>query len=120
MDFGTWTEAVADSRRYEPGEVTPPEQWCNRVFIAENMRPSGAGGGSIELTCRFYDRDHRACRAYAQRPAMCSGYPWYGREPDGSKPAYGQCSYLLDVPPPERPEGSRPLIPLTAVHGPSA
>jgi hypothetical protein len=87
------------------------------VFIAANMRPARAADGHIELDCRFYDREHMACRAYDHRPAMCSGYPWYGREPDTSR-LYGQCSFLLDVPPSERPEGSRPLIPLTVVTSP--
>jgi Fe-S-cluster containining protein len=114
MDFGTWSEAVEDARRYGPGEVTPPGQWANRVFVAANLRPVGAGGGKVDLACRFYDRAHMACRAYDQRPPMCSGYPWYGRDPEPSN-APLCCSYLLDVAPSERPAGSWPLIPLTVI-----
>ena len=116
LDFEVWTQAVADARRHDPGECEfrPREQWENRVFVAANLRPVRTRGDKIELECRFYDREHAACRAYGRRPPMCSGYPWYGRDPEPGW-AYRQCSYLLDVPPAERPAGSRPLIPLTVV-----
>lgn len=115
MNFHTWTGAVTDARLYEPGEFTSPGQWTNRVFIAANLRPVGAGDGMVELECRFYDRDHMACRAYDQRPPMCSDYPQYGRDPDPANMPLC-CSYLLDVPPSERREGSWPLIPLTVIN----
>lgn len=116
MDFAVWSEAVAVARRFEAGDVTPAGQWANRVFLAANTRAIGVRDGQVMLECRFFDRDHQECRAYDRRPPMCSGFPWYGREPEPGRLMYGQCSYLLDVAASERPEGSRPLIPLTVAN----
>ena len=47
---------------------------------------------------------------------MCRDYPWYGDDPVTSgrgRDLYRECSYLADVPPSQRPEGARPLIPIT-------
>ena len=119
IDFSVWTGVVADARRYNPPEQQPKPrgEWANRVFIAANMRPIGARHDQVMLRCRFYDAEHRMCGAYDKRPPMCTDYPWYGTGPDeehigGVGP---QCSYLLDVAPELRPEGSRPLIPLTVL-----
>lgn len=123
IDFGTWTRVVEKARRYSRDDIEDNDDgwWDDHVFIAANMRPVGARDGQVRLACRFYDREHSECRAYDQRPPMCRRYPWYGREPSGA--AFGpfsQCSFLLDLPPSERPEGSRPLIPLTVVSRPAA
>ena len=118
IDYDVWAGAVADARRYgaDGQEVQPRGQWANRIFIAASMRPVGARNGQVMLECRFYDREHAMCRAYDDRPPLCSGYPWYGDEPSSHAHELGlSCSYLLDVPPAERPEDARPLIPLTVL-----
>lgn len=117
IQFGTWTAAVANARRYVPDEIgeTGPEdqrQWANAVFLASSLRPVYSAGGVMYLACAYYDGQTQECRAYDQRPPVCRDFPWYGREPDGDF-AEGRCSYLLDVAPSERPDGARPLIPLT-------
>lgn len=68
-------------------------------------------------SCDAFDQVTRLCMAHDERPPVCSGYPWYGTEPDDVHISAlgGQCSYLLDVAPDRRPEGSRPLIPLTVL-----
>lgn len=69
--------------------------------------------------CDMLDPVHRTCMAHDSRPQVCSGYPWYGREPS-PKVIFArdtQCSYLLDLPPSQRPEGSRPLIPIEVIRG---
>lgn len=68
--------------------------------------------------CLKFDEVNRVCTAHDERPPMCSGYPWYGREPDPGSINRDEtrCSYWLDVDPEERPEGVRPLIPLTVLR----
>jgi len=119
LDFSVWQWAVTDARTHASEDFASAEHRADRMFIAASLRPVSAEGGVIYLACRFYDREHMACRAYEDRPPMCSGYPWYGRDPEPYR-GYGQCSYQLDLPPSQRPEGSRPLIPLTVVSRPSA
>jgi Fe-S-cluster containining protein len=64
--------------------------------------------------CDQFDPVTRECKAHESRPPVCRDYPWYGDEPSAARgPNMGlQCSYLADLPPAERPEGARPLIPL--------
>jgi Fe-S-cluster containining protein len=116
IDFDVWTQVMEKARRYDATEVELGDNWDDHLFIAGHMRPVGASNGQVMLKCRFYDRDHQACGAYEKRPPLCRGYPWYGDDPVSSGRAanhmYRQCSYLADLPPSERPEGSRPLIPL--------
>ena len=68
-------------------------------------------------TCDAYDPERGTCTAHEDRPPLCRDYPWYGREPDaeGASHLYKQCSYLADLPPDQRPEGARPLIPLAVI-----
>jgi Fe-S-cluster containining protein len=83
-------------------------------FIAAHWRPLG----DHEYRCDRFDPVHRKCMAYGDRPPVCRNYPWYGREPSGSNTdPPPQCSYLADLPAGERPEGSRPLIPLAVLRG---
>jgi Fe-S-cluster containining protein len=68
-------------------------------------------------TCDAYDPEHGTCTAHDARPPLCRGFPWYGETPS---PGRGEsmppgCSYLAELPPSGRPEGARPLIPLTPV-----
>jgi Fe-S-cluster containining protein len=122
VDFDQWARIVADVRAHDPAEVSfdgpaMREYWKDSIFLAGTCRPVGAGNGFIFLECANYDTVHQSCRAYEQRTRICRGFPWYGREPDGQalNVADSRCSYLLDVPPSQRPEGVRPLIPITPV-----
>lgn len=119
IDFGVWARGVATVRRRNPDEVDlsgelDREYWANCLFLAAACRPVGALDGQVFLACEHYDDAHQMCRAYDSRPPVCSGFPWYGRKP-GDGGAEQRCSYLLDVPPADRPAGSRPLIPLTVI-----
>jgi len=53
------------------------------------------------VECDLFDRVSRLCGAHEDRPAVCAGYPWYGREPLGCGSAVAalppQCSYTADV-----------------------
>ncbi len=53
-----------------------------------------------------------------QRP-VCRGFPWYLDGPTAQRSsnlAHPRCSYLLEAAPADRPEGSRPLIPVEVVR----
>jgi len=91
-------------------------------FITQHWHPQGAfTEGSetlLELRCDAFDSVTRLCAARDDRPPVCQDYPWYGEDPvaSGRGPRlYGECSYLADVPPAQRPEGARPLIPLAVI-----
>lgn len=68
--------------------------------------------------CNAFDPETRLCTAHEDRPPVCRDFPWYGAEPESwrSGDLMLQCSYLLDLPPDQRPEGARPLIPLTVIR----
>ena len=71
--------------------------------------------GRRRFQCHHFNQVTRQCEAYEQRPDMCMGFPWYGREPDEGSisrlPA--RCSFGLDVNPSLRNTDARPLIPLS-------
>lgn len=119
IDFDVWARAVATVRSRNPDEVDlsgelDREYWANCLFLAAACRPVGAKDDQVLLACEHYDPAHQMCRAYDRRPPVCSGFPWYRREP-GDGGAEPRCSYWLDVAPAARPEGYRPLIPLTVL-----
>lgn len=82
-------------------------------FIAAHWAPID----DKTVACDAYDPETALCTAHENRPPVCRDYPWYGREPseDTRTDLDPHCSYLADLPPDKRPEGSRPLIPLTVV-----
>ncbi len=84
----------------------------NAEFITAHWTPLD----DDHCACDMFDRAHRLCMAQDTKPPVCRDFPWYGREPSaGFTRLPGQCSYLADLPPDQRPEGSRPLIPLMPV-----
>jgi Fe-S-cluster containining protein len=94
----------------------------NDRFIASRLRPLGAftdddGETWLESRCTAYDPLGRACTAYEDRPPVCRDYPWYGRGPDPAAAAHmpRECSFLADLPPSDRGEDARPLIPLAVI-----
>lgn len=74
-----------------------------------------AEDGWTRWSCQKWDSETRLCGAHAERPPICSQYPWYGGEPREGKIDNLRCSYLLDLKPGQRPVGARPLIPVTVV-----
>ena len=85
-------------------------------FAAEHWRLRGEPDedGWVRYDCDQFDPATRLCAAGDARPPVCKGYPWYGDGPtaERAESLHGHCSYLLDVAPEARPEGSRPLIPV--------
>jgi hypothetical protein len=110
----------ADDRRdtaiakYQPDA---PDQVTAR-FAAEHWhRREDSEEGRRVYDCDQFDHETRLCLAGDGRPPVCSGYPWYQAGPTAERAdgLYGHCSYLLDVPPADRPEGARPLIPIEVI-----
>jgi Fe-S-cluster containining protein len=62
-------------------------------FMHDNF-VSGEQGG---FTCLKFDRQTRSCTAHNDRPSVCSGFPWYGKEPDKMVLGYGRCTYITDT-----------------------
>ena len=89
---------------------------ANADFVTAHWHALGDG----EYRCDAFDPATRLCGAHDARPPVCRGFPWYsdGPTPEGAAGLTGipQCSFLADVPPGDRPEGSRPLIPITVLH----
>lgn len=118
LDADVYAEVMEDARS---SETLGP----NRRFIAQHWRilsayPDEDGKHWLRIRCDVYDPLHRACSAHEDRPPVCKDFPWYEEEPGSEGRAEylnRQCSYLADIPPSDRPEGSRPLIPLTVLRG---
>lgn len=50
------------------------------------------------VRCDQFDRETRTCLAHDTRPQVCSGFPWYGREPaDPAGDLSPRCSFNADV-----------------------
>lgn len=92
------------------------------LFITQHWHPVSAftdeSGTWLRMRCDMFDSSSRRCTAYGGRPPVCQGFPWYGDGPVPERAAYlpAPCSFLAEVPPDQRPAGSRPLIPLTPVR----
>lgn len=90
------------------------------TFAREHWRRRGEldGDGWGRYDCDQFDPELRLCSAGDARPPVCRYYPWYADGPTSGRAAtlHPRCSYLAEVPPEQRPEGSRPLIPIEAIR----
>lgn len=68
--------------------------------------------------CDQFDPGTRLCGAGDARPPVCKNFPWYSDGPTGKRAEHLdlECSYLLDLPAADRPEGARPLIPIEVIR----
>jgi Fe-S-cluster containining protein len=92
------------------------------TFIRQHWTRQAPREGDTDShwACDRFDRQERACTAYGERPPVCQGFPWYldGPTPErAGRLAHPRCSYLFDVPPEQRPQGARPLIPVEVIRG---
>jgi Fe-S-cluster containining protein len=80
------------------------------TFIADHWHLIGAHHnirtGFFTYRCDKFDPEARLCTAYADRPPICSGFPWYGDEPRRSLTLSPRCSFQADV---------RTMLPIIAV-----
>lgn len=109
--------AVADMIRDFIGPLTISAA-PNIEFIREHWTERSRNQqGQALFSCDAYDAEHKLCTAHDDRPPVCRDFPWYGRAPGDTQGGVitKECSYWLDVHPALRPDGARPLIPLTEV-----
>lgn len=101
-----WPEV---SREGAVSRFDPAGTWrADADFVATHWKAVS----DQDCECDMFDRESRMCTAHDRRPPVCRGYPWYGRDAVSGRFLPARCSYLADLPPQRRPEGSRPLIPL--------
>jgi hypothetical protein len=108
-----WAE---DARETAVDRYNPAGRWRQDAdFIAAHWTPDGDDG----CKCDAFDPATGLCGAHDARPPVCRVCHREGlcRAADAERAAClpSQCSYLADVSRAERPEGSRPLIPLTVL-----
>lgn len=111
-----------DPVTYDPTPGTDAE--IDIAFILKHWTKSAAEDDPAASdawptwSCDKFDPVHALCTAHEDRPPVCSGYPWYGKEPGPERAAklYNCCSYLADLPPGDRPEDAWPLIPIEVVQ----
>lgn len=96
-------------------------------FISAHWAETRRDGGDTVHKCDRFDPETRTCTAHDDRPPVCQDFPWYDDdkiEDDQIRKATmaararvvdRSCSFLLDIPVEDRPEGSHPLIPIRAV-----
>ena len=112
--WAAWLEvghAVNDRERQIAKYIPGSGYRADADFIATHWHPLS----DDEYRCDAFDPATRLCTARDDRPPVCRNYPWYGRTPSAERYMNPQCSYLADLQPSERPEGSRPLIPLSVL-----
>lgn len=96
-------------------------------FAAEHWTEITRDDETVTLRCDQYDPGTKMCMAHDDRPPVCTDYPWYGVDQRGDEAVRKlamadraqhigrNCSFQLDIPPEDRPAGSRPLIPIRAL-----
>ena len=102
-----WDDREVAIRRFTPGSRMREDA----NFLAAHWKPVS----DTTCACDMYDPESRLCTAQDSKPPVCRDYPWYGREPHDGVDFPLQCSYLAELPRSQRPEGSRPLLPLAVV-----
>lgn len=104
-----------------PSAGVDPSYW----FIADHWLETERDDERALYECDRFDSLTRRCRAHDERPPVCRGFPWYENTPlDDAGVATperisrlpARCSYALDVPPEQRRDDARPLIPITVVR----
>ncbi len=111
-----WNNDSAESRARAVGMYAPDGSTRRNADFAE-QHWRRRGGDANDYDCDLFDRHTRLCAAQDSKPPICANFPWYGQAPTVERAANldPQCSYLGDLPPADRPEGSRPLIPIEVV-----
>jgi Fe-S-cluster containining protein len=91
-----------------PNQVTADFITKHWHVIAGSDDP--AEPGHRRLRCDYFDKDTRLCTAHDKRPPVCSGFPWYGKEPtiEAGADLSPACSYNADV---------RTSLPIVAITG---
>jgi Fe-S-cluster containining protein len=78
-------------------DLTPSKSnWIDFYFIKANW----ISNGDDTYSCNMFNKETRLCEAHDERPPVCVGYPWYGREPNPDNPPfekYKNCAFWEDI-----------------------
>lgn len=92
LSVATWL-ALTDP---EPPLPPEPGSVSSREFCQEHWTPIARTDETIVVSCDAFDPVERLCTVQETKPAICAGYPYYGRPPHeigGSE----RCSYRADL-----------------------
>jgi len=112
-----WDDDTEESRARAASMYAPDGSTRrNADFAAQHWRRRD--GDAHDYDCDLFDPATRLCAAQDAKPPICANFPWYGQAPTPERAADldPRCSYLGDLEPAHRPEGSRPLIPIEVVR----
>jgi len=66
------------------------------LFIRDHWR--FLEGDSGKMYCLKFDKEARLCTVHNEKPPVCRGFPWYGKEPNPKAiEAYPNCSFWSDI-----------------------
>jgi Fe-S-cluster containining protein len=100
----TWAESGVDMTTVHQADYT--RNYLDALFIVKHWHGGKRAqrGATQHWTCDAFDPETRLCTAHADRPPLCSDYPWYGNEPgSGKKGLPLRCSFWADYTPEQRP-----------------
>jgi hypothetical protein len=91
--------------------------YLTAIFVVEHWHGGvrAKGGATDGWDCDAFDPLTNLCTAHADRPPICSGYPWYGKDPSdvAKKEGWGlsvNCSFWADLPEEVRPDPVKVII----------
>lgn len=96
--YTSWNLDLIKERAEKEGEDSPNA--ANYRFVKDNWvshyedKPED---GHEKWTCLKFDSVARLCTAHDDRPPVCSGYPWYGKEPAKGAWLPPACSFQADI-----------------------
>jgi Fe-S-cluster containining protein len=107
-DEALWQAWVLDGA--DPAErESYVHAYLDASFVAEHWHEKGDG----RAFCDVFDAETRLCTAHDDRPPVCSGFPYYGKDPTAERLAGSsaslRCSYWADVPAEQRPPAWQPV-----------
>lgn len=84
------------------GKLRKMWAWMGQLEVVsgpERMVPADGGKPYYRwfYRCPIFDPVARVCTDHANRPPVCSNYPWYGREPESYKGLPPRCSFVADT-----------------------
>lgn len=72
--------------------------WMGNLTVVAGPYRHEDGTMRWRYSCPLFDPVARVCTDHANRPPICSRYPWYDREPDTYKSLPPRCSFIADTP----------------------
>lgn len=93
----SWTLDSLEKVALKEGPESP--NYKNYEFVRDNWvsQLEEPQENYEQWTCLKFDPVGRLCTAHEDRPPVCSGYPWYGKEPKRTALLEARCSFQADI-----------------------